>query len=101
MYNCNTAPGNSGAPIILINNIKIIGIHTGYIKIKDGLFFHNILKYIKNDPNEKEKEMVVCQVVRFDYEYIRKPLDGIKIDNLKKDDWWRLCRDFCNVYRFF
>ena len=104
MHNCNTVPGNSGAPILLINNIKIIGIHTGYIKTKNknvGLFFHNILKFIKNDQNEKEKEMVVCQIVRFAYEYNGKALPGIKIQNPKKDDWWRLCKDFCNVYRFF
>ena len=57
MHNCNINPENSGAPIILINNIKIIGIHTGSSKTFNrniGLFFHNILKFIKNGPNKKE-----------------------------------------------
>ena len=31
-HDCNTEPGFSGGPIILINNIKIIGIHKGYEK---------------------------------------------------------------------
>ena len=47
MHNCNTKAGNSGAPIILVNNIKIIGIHTGYSKLRNkniGLYFQNILK---------------------------------------------------------
>ena len=30
IHDCNTEPGNSGAPIVLVNNVKIIGIHTGY-----------------------------------------------------------------------
>ena len=29
-HNCNTKPGFSGGPIILINNLKIMGIHKGY-----------------------------------------------------------------------
>ena len=31
-HDCNTKPGFSGGPIILINNLKIIGIHKGYEK---------------------------------------------------------------------
>ena len=83
LHNCNTIPGNSGAPIILINNIKIIGIHIGYEKAQNknvGLFFHNILKYFKNEQNKKE-------VIIYRETYWK--------------DWWRLCRDFCNVYTFF
>ena len=57
IHNCNNIPGNSGAPIILINNIKIIGIHTGYKEFTNknfGLFFNNILQYIiKNGPKKK------------------------------------------------
>ena len=29
MHDCCAKSGNSGAPILLVNNIKIIGIHTG------------------------------------------------------------------------
>ena len=30
IHNCNTEYGYSGAPIILINNLKIMGMHKGY-----------------------------------------------------------------------
>ena len=55
MHDCNTESGNSGAPIILVNNIKIIGIHQGYHKIKKKnifLFFQNILKHIIEKQNK-------------------------------------------------
>ena len=29
LHNCNTEPGFSGGPIILINNLKVMGIHSG------------------------------------------------------------------------
>ena len=80
IHNCNNIPEYSGAPIISISNTKIIGIYTGFDKTinKDAcLFFYNILKYIKEKSYKKEV-----------------------ILNTKKD-WWRLCRDFCNVYLFF
>ena len=56
-HDCNTKYGNSGAPIILVNNIKIIGIHTGTDnkrKKNIGLFFQNILKYINTEKNKIE-----------------------------------------------
>ena len=57
MHDCNTISGNSGAPIILVNNVKIIGIHTGYEQQKKknvGLYFQNILKYINKEQNKIE-----------------------------------------------
>ena len=57
MHNCYTKSGNSGAPIVLVNNIKIIGIHTGYSKLKKkniGIYFQNLLKYIDNEKNKIE-----------------------------------------------
>ena len=45
-HDCNTKHGNSGAPVILVNNIKIIGIHTGYspeFKKNIGRYFQNIV----------------------------------------------------------
>ena len=58
MHNCNTQPGNSGAPIILVSNIKIIGMHTGHEherKKNVGIYFQNILKHII----EKQNKIVV------------------------------------------
>ena len=54
-HDCNTKPGNSGAPVVLVNNIKIIGIHSGYSgqsKKNIGNFFQYILKYINNEKNK-------------------------------------------------
>ena len=110
MHNCNINPGNSGAPIILINNIKIIGIYTGYSKSTNrniGLFFHNILKYIKNEPNKKEADESFNTNITYLNDYdsfegempINMPRKKIEKQNMT--DWWRLCRDFCNIYAFF
>ena len=56
-HDCNTAPGFSGSPIILINNLKIIGIHKGNnnSKANIGIYFKEILNYI-NKEKEKIKE---------------------------------------------
>ena len=53
-HNCNTKPGFSGGPIILIHNLKIIGIHKGYEKNNKkniGIYFKGILDNI-NEENE-------------------------------------------------
>ena len=53
-HDCNTKPGFSGGPIILIYNLKIIGIHKGYEKNNKkniGLYFKDILENI-NEKNE-------------------------------------------------
>ena len=51
-HNCNTEPGTSGGPLILINNLKLIGIHKGYEennKKNIGIYFHEILKEITKE----------------------------------------------------
>ena len=51
IHTANTNPGSSGAPVILISNIFLIGIHTGFCKIKKkniGIFFKRIIDNIKN-----------------------------------------------------
>ena len=53
LHTCNTDPGSSGGPIILLDNFAIIGIHKGYDKKRDqnvGIFLYNIL----NDMKEKK-----------------------------------------------
>ena len=53
LHTCNTDPGSSGGPIILLDNFTIIGIHKGYDKKKEknvGIFLYNIL----NDMKEKK-----------------------------------------------
>ena len=75
IHDCNTEKGYSGAPIILINNLKIIGIHKGFDKKKNkniGIYFQKIINKIK-----KEKEIYENNII----EYI---LD-IKKNELKND----------------
>ena len=57
-HNCNTKPGFSGGPIILIDNLKIIGIHRGYEENNEkniGIYFKEILRNInkENEINRK------------------------------------------------
>ena len=51
-HNCKTEPGFSGGPIILIKNLKIIGIHKGYEennKKNLGIYFKEIIKNKKEE----------------------------------------------------
>ena len=53
-HDCNTEGGFSGGPIILINNLSIIGIHKGYEKSENkniGIYFSKIISNIINDNN--------------------------------------------------
>ena len=48
-HNCNTEGGFSGGPIILINDLTIIGIHKGYEKDENkniGIYFNKIINNI-------------------------------------------------------
>ena len=43
LHDCNTESGFSGGPILLINNLKVIGIHRGYAKYNKknvGIYFY-------------------------------------------------------------
>ena len=58
-HNCNTEDGFSGGPIILINNLKIIGIHKGYEeknKKNIGIYFKEIIGKI----NEEKENIIKC-----------------------------------------
>ena len=55
-HNCSTESGFSGGPIILKNDLSIIGIHRGYDKEKEmnlGLYFSEILNDMKKSNIEK------------------------------------------------
>ena len=67
-HNCSTDEGSSGSPIILLENLKVIGIHLKRHKtsekINEGNFLFDItsfiktnyLEFIKNQDKEKLKE---------------------------------------------
>ena len=62
-HNCNTKPGFSGGPIILINNLKIIGMHKGYeknYKMNIGIYFKEILKNINEESEIYGKNIIDC-----------------------------------------
>ena len=62
-HNCNTKPGFSGGPIILINNLKIIGIHKGYEKKNKkniGIYFKEIIENIKEENEIYGKNIIDC-----------------------------------------
>ena len=57
-HTCNTDPGSSGGPIILIDNFTVIGIHKGYDKKNNknvGIFLYNILKNMKEEKSLYKK----------------------------------------------
>ena len=50
--NCNTESGFSGGPIILVYNLKIIGIHKGYNQLRKrniGIYMKEIIKNLKKE----------------------------------------------------
>ena len=62
-HNCNTEGAFSGGPIILINNLTIIGMHKGYEKAEKkniGIYFNEIINNILNE--KKEKNEIKCML---------------------------------------
>ena len=62
-HDCNTKPGFSGGPIILINNLKIIGMHKGYEqnnKKNIGIYFKEIIENIKEENEIYGKNIIDC-----------------------------------------
>ena len=58
LHNCNTEPGFSGGPIILINNLRVMGIHRGYDQINKkniGIYFKEIIEAM-------EKKVIKCLI---------------------------------------
>ena len=62
-HDCNTEGGFSGGPIILINNLSIIGIHKGYDKNENkniGIYLNEIINNINKNKEYKEKNEIKC-----------------------------------------
>ena len=62
-HNCVTEPGFSGGPIILINNLKIIGMLKGYEEINKkniGIYFKEILENINEQNEIYGKNIIDC-----------------------------------------
>ena len=49
MHNCNSEPGSLGAPLINVNNNKVIGVHEGAMqknRYNIGIFFKKAIRRI-------------------------------------------------------
>ena len=63
VHDCNTEAGFSGGPILLINNLKIIGIHKGYeskINKNIGIYLKEIINNIKREKEIYGKNIINC-----------------------------------------
>ena len=57
MHTCNTEEGSSGAPILLLDSLKIIGIHKGCPKNDKTINLGTLIKYPLLDFNNNKKEI--------------------------------------------
>ena len=95
-HDCNTKHGNSGAPVILVNNIKIIGIHTGYspeFKKNIGRYFQNLLKFINSEKNKIEIIVEIDEIKNI------KIINNTKNINIYKDNEKIILKED-NTYEF-
>ena len=59
---CSTKGGSSGAPILNIDNLKVIGVHQGYSNFKKDIFHEETIKKIQNSINKKDE--ILCNYGR-------------------------------------
>ena len=77
LHNCNTEPGFSGGPIILISSLRVMGIHRGYDETNNkniGIYFKEIIEMM-------EKKVIKCLIdIR-----LKEIKDGILLLNSNKN----------------
>ena len=70
LHDCNTEHGFSGAPILLISNLKIMGIHLGYEQNNNynfGIYLKEVIKNIR----KAISNIIICEIeVEYDTEAI-------------------------------
>ena len=85
--NCNTESGFSGGPIILIQNLKIIGIHKGYNLMRKkniGIYMKEIIRNIKKE-NEIQKFIYNSEIEeKIDTKFYSREIYTLGIDTMKK-----------------
>jgi hypothetical protein len=96
-YNCDTAPGSSGGPIINIKSFGVIGIHKGYSptkKLNKGILIKEpIIDFYKTNINEIKRRnqnnlnnnLINSNIMQ--YRYAENNNNGIKIDEQKKNNY--------------
>ena len=70
LHDCNTEHGFSGGPILLISNLKIMGIHLGYEQNNNynyGIYLKEVIKNIR----KAISNIIICEIeVQYDIETI-------------------------------
>ena len=82
-HDCITKEGNSGGPIILTNNFKIIGINKGSKKKNIGIYFKEILKNINKEKKEANEKNIIECIIDIKLEEIK---NGVILFNQSKDN---------------
>ena len=67
IHNITSDKGSSGSPIVLSDNLKVIGIHRGsFNDSNQGIFFNFILKDIQNQLNKNNQKILPIKTINFD-----------------------------------
>ena len=94
-YNCDTAPGSSGGPIINMNSLRVIGIHKAYdsakrlnkgILIKEPIihfYKKNIDEITKRNQNNLNYSLIKSNIIQ--YRYAENDNNYFKIDEQKNN----------------
>ena len=109
-HNANTDAGFSGGAIILVNNLKIMGIHCGYEKNNKkniGIYFKEILEYIEKKTiklsieiksNELNKDILLFNQNVYNKEEIKDNirvfLNNKNIQLINKENEWKITYNF-------
>ena len=86
LHTCNTIPGSSGGPIILVDNFCVIAIHKGYDNFNKknvGVLLRNIILDIKN----KEPLNIINEKSLNDLNSNDKIINDINNDNNIKNEY--------------
>ena len=67
IHNITSDKGSSGSPIVLSDNLKVIGIHRGsFNDSNQGIFFNFILNDIQNQLNKNNQKILPIKTINFD-----------------------------------
>lgn len=83
-HNCNTEGGFSGGAIILVNNLKIMGMHKGYDKQNKknvGIYIKKILENLKEEKRIYRTNSKAIQTMK----YLQQEFENLQKDEFYKD----------------
>lgn len=83
-HNCNTEGGFSGGAIILVNNLKIMGMHKGYDKQNKknvGIYIKKILENLNEEKRIYRTNSKAIQTMK----YLQQEFENLQKDEFYKD----------------